>query len=58
MVVQTIIEIILAALVICGFIFETKIAEWEEKVFSSIKKKFKDYRAELKRKKFVVIESE
>lgn len=56
MVLRIIFESIMVALLICGIIFEPYLVEWEEKMFSKIKKKFKNHKAKTKRKSFVVIE--
>lgn len=58
MIAQTIFEIFLVALIIVGLIFEPQIAEWEQKLFTSIKKKFKERKALSRREKFVVITNE
>lgn len=58
MIIQSIFEIILVALVILGIVFEARIAEWEQKIFAAIKRKFNDRKALSRREKFVVISHE
>lgn len=58
MIVQSVFEIIFVVLIILGFVFEPRIAEWEQKVFSSIQRKFNNCKARAHRKKFVVISHE
>lgn len=58
MIVQSIFEIVMVALVICGLVFESKIADWEKRFFVAIKKKFNEHKASARREKFVVISND
>lgn len=56
MILRTVFEMVMIALIICGFIFEPKLAAWEQKMFARIKTKIQNNKAAAKRKEFVVIE--
>ena len=58
MIAATIFEVLLFALIILGFIFEHKLVEWEDKLFSAIKKKFNERKALSRREKLTVISNE